>query len=48
MKRVFILAGEVSGDTHGAGLMRALLERDSSVEFLGLGGRQSASRRRCG
>lgn len=37
-KRIFILAGEISGDTHGAGLMRALQERDGSIEFLGFGG----------
>jgi lipid-A-disaccharide synthase len=40
MKKLFILAGEISGDTHGAGLMRALLERDGSIEFLGYGGPQ--------
>ncbi len=38
MKKVFILSGEVSGDTHGAGLMRALQERDGGVEFVGFGG----------
>ncbi len=40
MKKLFILAGEVSGDTHGAGLMRSLLERDASISFIGLGGPQ--------
>jgi lipid-A-disaccharide synthase len=40
MKNIFILAGEVSGDTHGAGLMRALQERDPGIKFLGLGGPQ--------
>jgi len=40
MKKIFILAGEVSGDTHGAGMMRAVRERDPSIEFLGLGGPQ--------
>lgn len=40
MKKIFILSGELSGDTHGAGFMRALQERDSSVEFLGFGGPQ--------
>ena len=40
MKKVFILSGEVSGDTHGAGLMRAMLERDESMVFLGFGGPQ--------
>ncbi len=38
MKKIFILSGELSGDTHGAGLMRALQERDADVEFLGFGG----------
>lgn len=40
MKNVFIVAGEMSGDTHGAGLMHALLERDPTMKFLGLGGPQ--------
>lgn len=38
MKKIFILSGEISGDTHGAGLMRALQERDDSIEFTGFGG----------
>lgn len=38
MKKLFILSGEVSGDTHGAGVMRALQERNGSVEFIGFGG----------
>ena len=40
MKKFFILAGEVSGDTHGAGLVRALKALDADVEFLGFGGPQ--------
>jgi lipid-A-disaccharide synthase len=40
MKRFFMVAGELSGDTHGAGLMRALQEFHGPVEFLGLGGPQ--------
>lgn len=41
MRRLFLVAGELSGDTHGAGLMRALLEsQDSEVKFFGLGGPQ--------
>jgi lipid-A-disaccharide synthase len=34
MKKLFVVAGEVSGDTHGAGLMRSLL-RDSDSEGVG-------------
>ncbi len=40
MKKLFFLAGELSGDTHGAGLMQALREQDSSITFLGFGGSQ--------
>lgn len=38
--RVYILAGEASGDARGVELMRALRERDPSIEFLGAGGHQ--------
>lgn len=37
-RTVFVVAGEVSGDTHGAELMRALLEEEGGFEFRGLGG----------
>lgn len=37
-KSVYVVAGEVSGDTHGAELMEALREKWSGVEFRGLGG----------
>jgi len=40
MKKLFLLAGEVSGDTHGSGLMRALGEIDSGMQFSGFGGHQ--------
>lgn len=40
MKKVFILAGEVSGDTHGAGLMRALQDLHEDLEFSGFCGPQ--------
>ena len=40
MSRVFIIAGEVSGDTHAAGLMRELKSLDATVSFNGLGGPQ--------
>ena len=38
MKRIWIVAGEASGDTHGAELMRAVRERAPDVEFVGAGG----------
>ena len=37
-KSIYIVAGEVSGDTHGACLMEALLSRVPSVRFHGAGG----------
>ncbi|HEY2574516.1 MAG TPA: hypothetical protein VGH65_10610, partial [Verrucomicrobiaceae bacterium] len=40
MRSIFIVAGEMSGDTHGAGLMRALKQRHGEVRFSGLGGPQ--------
>ncbi|MFK5924868.1 MAG: lipid-A-disaccharide synthase [Verrucomicrobiota bacterium] len=41
MKKLFIVSGEHSGDTHGAGLMAALLlegQSDAGMEISGLGG----------
>lgn len=38
MKKVFIIAGEASGDLHGAGLMMAMKSLRPDVEFLGIGG----------
>jgi lipid-A-disaccharide synthase len=38
MKRVFLLAGEASGDLHGALLCRALRERRGDLEIHGVGG----------
>lgn len=38
MKRFFIIAGEVSGDTHAARLMSALKERYPGCTFEGIGG----------
>ncbi|MDR2075522.1 MAG: lipid-A-disaccharide synthase [Desulfovibrio sp.] len=35
---LWISAGELSGDMHGAALMQALKSRDSSLEFMGMGG----------
>ena len=37
-KTIVIIAGEASGDLLGAGLMSALLERDPSLQFEGIGG----------
>ncbi|MBI4221069.1 MAG: lipid-A-disaccharide synthase [Planctomycetes bacterium] len=36
-RKIFISAGESSGDIHGAHLMRYLLEKDSNITFYGLG-----------
>src|SRR5204863_178743 len=38
MRKVFIVAGEISGDTHGAGLMRSLKAAHGPLRFGGLGG----------
>lgn len=40
MKRLFLVAGELSGDNHGAGLMHALLDVDGDLQLEGLGGSQ--------
>jgi lipid-A-disaccharide synthase len=36
--RVMLVAGEASGDMHGARVVRCLLERDASLEIFGIGG----------
>ena len=38
--RLYLVAGEASGDARGVELMRALRERDASFEFVGAGGRE--------
>ncbi len=38
MNRTFIIAGEVSGDTHGAGLLRELKALEPDLQIVGLGG----------
>ncbi|HPK53331.1 MAG TPA: hypothetical protein PK114_02655, partial [Smithellaceae bacterium] len=37
-KTVMIIAGEASGDMHGASLVREMLNIDSSLNFYGIGG----------
>ncbi|MFA5181698.1 MAG: lipid-A-disaccharide synthase [Syntrophales bacterium] len=37
-RKVMIVAGEASGDLHGANLVRAMRDLDSSLEFYGVGG----------
>ncbi len=39
-KKLYLIAGEASGDARGAELMRALTARDTSLEFFGAGGRE--------
>ena len=41
-KTIFIIAGESSGDLHGAGVMRELKGLDQSISFVGLGGERMA------
>jgi len=43
VKRLFLVAGESSGDMHGAGLVRALRTLDEQVVCEGLGGSQMAA-----
>lgn len=38
MSHLYIIAGEVSGDTHGAGLIKELLALDPALKISGLGG----------
>jgi len=39
-RRFFILAGETSGDQHGAALMSAMQARDPRISFTGIGGEE--------
>jgi lipid-A-disaccharide synthase len=39
-KKLYMIAGEASGDSRGAEIMRALRKYDSGVEFFGAGGRE--------
>lgn len=38
IKKIFITAGETSGDVYGANLMKAILELNPDTEFIGFGG----------
>ncbi len=38
MKKILIIAGEVSGDLHGGNLVKAMKELDRSIQFFGIGG----------
>ena len=41
-KRLYVVAGELSGDAHGAGLLRALRTMEPSLEIAGAGGPEMA------
>ena len=43
MKKIFISAGEQSGDLHGSNIIRELLKQDSSMEVYGLGSEKMVS-----
>ena len=43
-RKFFIIAGEVSGDIHGASLIDAMKQVDSSCIFSGIGGQQMESK----
>ena len=40
--KYYIIAGEASGDLHGANLMKALLDKDPAADFRFWGGDQMA------
>lgn len=42
-KRIFIIAGETSGDAYGAALIEALKKLDPAIEVVGLGGDKMAA-----
>jgi len=41
-KRVYVVAGELSGDAHGAGMLRSLREKVPELEIRGVGGPEMA------
>ncbi|MCF7803822.1 MAG: lipid-A-disaccharide synthase [Candidatus Marinimicrobia bacterium] len=43
MKKILIIAGETSGDTHGAGLVRGLRKARPEISISGIGGNRMAS-----
>ena len=43
LRRVMIIAGEASGDLHGAQLARAMRRLDPDIRFKGMGGKQMAA-----
>ena len=38
MKKVMIIAGEASADLHAGKLVQNVLNKDSTIEFFGIGG----------
>lgn len=42
-KKVMIIAGEASGDLHGARLVSAMLAKESELSFCGMGGKELAA-----
>jgi lipid-A-disaccharide synthase len=42
-KKIMIIAGEASGDLHGANLARAMLEKDSDLVISGIGGTEMSA-----
>lgn len=40
MKKILIIAGEASGDLHGANLVREIMKRDLQIAFSGVGSRR--------
>lgn len=43
MKKILLIAGEVSGDNHGAALVKEIKKMDSNVQFFGIGGEALAA-----
>ena len=39
-KQVMLVVGEASGDVHGAQFVRALIDKDHTLRFFGVGGEQ--------
>ncbi|MFC2130740.1 hypothetical protein ACFLSQ_04850 [Bacteroidota bacterium] len=40
MKKIFIVAGDPSGDIHASRLMESLKQKDTDIEFIGIGGKR--------